>query len=97
MMMKASPRTTFEMIQPQIILGALKVLFDVPAGTAQLQAAGLGGGTVEMGQIIAIGFSIPRQPQPTHSNPEGVVEHSYSELWFATLQHDELLAYREIL
>src|SRR5208283_5017906 len=62
MMMKASPRTVFEMIQPQIILGALKVLFDVPAGAAQFQAAGLGGRSVEMGQVIVIGFGGPRRP-----------------------------------
>jgi len=50
MMMKASPRTAFEMIQSQIILGALKILFDVPAGAAQLQASGFGGRSVEIGQ-----------------------------------------------
>ena len=48
MMMKASPRAALEMVQPQIILGALEVLFDMPAGAAQFQAAGFGGGTVEM-------------------------------------------------
>src|ERR1039458_5546188 len=68
MMMKASPRAAFEMVQPQVVLGALKVLFDVPAGTAQFQAAGFGGGTVEMGQVIVIGFRIPRRP--VHHQPD---------------------------
>src|ERR1039457_4659418 len=62
MMMKASPRKALEMIQPQIILGALKILFDVPAGAAQFQAAGFGGRSVEMGQVIMIGFGVPRRP-----------------------------------
>src|SRR5208282_1175085 len=64
MMMKASPRTAFEMIQPQIILGALKVLLDVPAGATQFQAAGFGGRSMEMGQVIVIGFGVPRRPVP---------------------------------
>ena len=68
MMMKASPRAAFEMIQSQVILGALKVLFDVPAGAAQFQAAGLGGGSVEMGQVIVIGFGVPRRP--VHHPPD---------------------------
>jgi hypothetical protein len=62
MMMKASPRTTFEMIQPQIILGALIILFDVPAGAAQLQASGFGGRSVEMGQVVVTGFGVSRRP-----------------------------------
>ena len=36
--MKASPGTPLEMIQPQVILGTLEVLLDVPAGAAQFQA-----------------------------------------------------------
>src|ERR1700691_3909305 len=68
MMMKASPRTAFEMIQCQVILGALKVLFDVPAGAAQFQAAGFGGRTVEMGEVIVIGFGVPRRP--VHYQPD---------------------------
>src|SRR5579872_5359659 len=68
MMMKASPRAALEMVQPQVILGALEVLFDVPAGTAQFQAAGLGGGTVEMGQVIVIRLSVSRRP--VHHQPD---------------------------
>src|SRR5271157_2023961 len=68
MMMKPSPRAAFEMVQPQVILGALEVWFDVPAGTAQFQAAGFGGGTVEMGQGIVIGFRVPRRP--IHHQPD---------------------------
>src|SRR5208337_4869220 len=62
MMMKASPRTAFEVVQTQVRLGALEVLFDVPAGAAQFQAAGFGGRSVEMGQVIVIGFGVPRRP-----------------------------------
>src|SRR5208282_4809720 len=62
MMMKASPRTAFEVIQSQVIFGALEVLFDVPAGAAQFQAAGFGRRSMEMGQVIVIGFGVPRRP-----------------------------------
>src|SRR5271154_3983079 len=68
MMMKASPRTAFEMIQSQVILGALKVLFDVPAGAAQFQATGFGGWPVEVGQVIVVGFGITRRP--IHHQPD---------------------------
>src|SRR5208283_4895672 len=68
MMMKTSPRAAFEMIQSQVILGALKVLFDVPAGAAQFQAAGFGGRAVEMGQVIVVGFGVPRRP--VHHQPD---------------------------
>src|SRR5271169_2448875 len=68
MMMKASPSAAFEMIQAQVILGALKVLFDMPAGAAQFQAAGFGGRSMEMGQVIVIGFGVPRRP--VHHQPD---------------------------
>src|SRR5208337_743094 len=68
MMMKASPRATFEMIQSQVILGALEVLFDMPAGAAQFQATGFGGRAVEMGQVIVVGLGVPRRP--VHHQPD---------------------------
>src|SRR5579859_3909724 len=37
-MMKPAPRASFEMVQAQVIFGSLKILFHLPAGTAQLQA-----------------------------------------------------------
>jgi hypothetical protein len=49
MMMKAAPRTAFEMIQSQITLSALEVLFDVPARAAEFQATGFAGRPVKMG------------------------------------------------
>src|SRR5271156_2903797 len=68
MMMKASPRTAFEMIQSQVMLGALKVLFDVPAGAAQFQATGFGGRVVKMSQVVVIGLGVPRRP--VHHPPD---------------------------
>src|ERR1035437_2636660 len=68
MMMEASPRAAFEMVQSQVIFGALEVLFDVPAGAAQFQAAGFGGWSMEMGQVVVIGFGVPCRP--VHHQPD---------------------------
>src|SRR6266849_11174917 len=38
-MVKTAPRPAFKMIQAQVVFGTLEVLLDLPAGTAQLQAA----------------------------------------------------------
>ena len=62
MVMETSPGTAFKVIQAQVVLGALKVLFDVPAGAAQFQAAAFGGRSMEMGQVIVIGFGVPCRP-----------------------------------
>src|SRR5271157_1668583 len=67
MMMKTSPRAALEVIQSQVVLGALEVLFDMPSGAAQFQATGFGRWTVEMGQIIVIGFGAPSRP--VHHQP----------------------------
>src|ERR1039458_5555038 len=68
MMMEASPRAAFEMVQSQVIFGALEVLFDVPARAAQFQAAGFGGRSREMRQVIVIGFGVPARP--VHHQPD---------------------------
>lgn len=67
--MKSPPRAPLEMIQAQVILGALEVLFDVPAGAAQLQATGFGGWPMKMGQVIVIGFGITGRPVHHQPNP----------------------------
>jgi hypothetical protein len=53
-MMKTTPRSTFEVVQPQVILGALKVLFNVPAGTTQFQTASAPGRLLPMQQLQAL-------------------------------------------
>lgn len=62
MVMKASPRTALKVIQPQVILGALEVLFNAPAGAAQLQATGFGRAPMKMGQAVVIRFGIAGRP-----------------------------------
>jgi len=61
-MMEASPKAPFERIEPQVILGALVVLFDVPAGAAQFQAKSFGRRLVQVSQIVVIRFGIARRP-----------------------------------
>src|SRR5438132_12222234 len=68
MMMKTSPGASFEVIQAQIILGTLKVLFNMPARTTQLQAKRLGRRSVKVGQIIMIRLWIARWP--VHHPPD---------------------------
>ena len=67
-MMKSAPGATFVVIQTEVILAALEVLFDLPAGTAQAQATGGGRLSVQMGQvdIIRLGFVLgPVDHQPS--------------------------------
>src|ERR1700694_629730 len=67
-MMKSSPGATFVVIQTEVILAALEVLFDLPTGTAQAQATGHGRRLLQMGQvdIIRLGFIwAPLPPQPS--------------------------------
>ena len=65
--MKPSPRTTFEMIQAQVILRTLKVLFNVPAGPAQLQAKRFGWGAVKIGQATVSPYKVVWTPGATGS------------------------------
>src|SRR5438552_17386822 len=67
MMMKAAPGSALEVVQAQVILGALKVLLNVPAGTTQPQAAGPAGRLMKMGQdiMIRLGFA----GGPVHDQP----------------------------
>jgi hypothetical protein len=62
MMVKASPGTAFEMVQAQVGLRPLKVLFDVPAGTAELQASGFRRWSVKMSQVIMIRIGVSLRP-----------------------------------
>jgi len=61
-MMKTAPRSTFKVVQAQVILGALKVLFNVPAGTTQLQAARATGRAMEVRQVIMVRFLVATRP-----------------------------------
>ena len=58
MMMKTAPGTSLEVVQTQVILEALKVLLDMPARTAQFQAAGFRRGLVQVSQVIVIRFRV---------------------------------------
>ena len=68
MMVEASPKAPFEMIEPQIILRALVVLFDVPAGAAQFQALSFRRRPVQVSEIVVIRFGIA--PRPVHHEPD---------------------------
>src|SRR5205814_8185366 len=69
MMMEASPRTTLEVIQAQVILGALEVLLDGPAGTAQLQASRFRRGPVKVSRVIMIRLGVTGRPVHHQPNP----------------------------
>lgn len=69
MMMKTSPGTTFEVVQSQIIFGALEVLFNMPAGAAQPQAASFRRRPMEMRQVIVIRFGITCGPVDHQPDP----------------------------
>ena len=58
-MMEADPRTAFMVIQSQIGLAALKILFDRVAAPAQPQAAGLLRRPIQLGQVTVIGAASP--------------------------------------
>jgi hypothetical protein len=60
--MKPAPTAPLEMIQAQIGLSPLEILFDVPAGTAQAQNPRFLWGAVQMRQVIMIGLSIASGP-----------------------------------
>src|SRR3990172_12284290 len=68
-MMKAPPRAAFEVIQSQIIFGALKVLLNVPARAAQFQAAGLVGRLMKMRQVIMVGLRSTGGPVDDQPDP----------------------------
>src|ERR1039458_7446432 len=60
--MKPAPTAPLEVIQTQIGLAPLEILFDVPAGTAQAQHARLFWRFVQMRQVIMIRFGIASGP-----------------------------------
>src|ERR1019366_4348999 len=60
--MKPAPAAPLEMIQAQIGLPPLEILFDIPAGTAQAQHSRLLWRSVQMRQVIMIRFGIARGP-----------------------------------
>ena len=53
--MKPAPASPFKVVQAQVILGALEVLFDVPARAAQFQATRLGRRTMKVSEVVVIG------------------------------------------
>src|ERR1700682_5145584 len=67
MVMETSPGTAFKVIQAQVVLGALKVLLDMPTGTAQLQASRFGRRSVKMSQVIMIRLGVAGGP--VHHQP----------------------------
>jgi len=52
--MKAGPGAAFKVVESEVVFGALEVLFDVPAATAERQAARFGGWAVQVSQIVMI-------------------------------------------
>src|ERR1700719_4610991 len=54
--MKPAPASPFKVVQAQVILGALEVLFDVPAWAAQFEATRFGWRTMEMSEIEVVGL-----------------------------------------
>jgi hypothetical protein len=69
-MMKATPRPSFEMVQPQIVLGALQVLLNMPARATQSQAASFHRRPLEMGQVIMIRLGVAGSP--VHHQPSSL-------------------------
>src|SRR5216684_344232 len=61
-MMKPAPASPFKVIQAQVVLGALKVLFDVPTRAAQFQATRFGGRTMQVSEVVVIGLGVTRRP-----------------------------------
>ena len=55
-MVKPGPGAAFKMVEPEIVFGALEVLFDMPATAAECQATRFGGRTMQVGQIVVIRF-----------------------------------------
>ena len=48
MMMKTGPRTAFKMIEREVVLGSLEVLFDMPTTAAEGQTPRLGLGSMQV-------------------------------------------------
>src|ERR1700739_1217497 len=67
MMVKSAPTAAFEVVQPQVVFGPLKVLLNIPARATQAQTTGGRGRSIQMRQIIMVGlrFSLwPVRHQP---------------------------------
>ena len=67
MMMKTGPRTAFKMIEREVVLGSLEVLFDMPTTAAEGQTPRFGGWSMQVSQIVMIrfgGISWPSDHQP---------------------------------
>jgi len=61
-MMKTAPRPAFKVVQPQVVLGALQILFDRPAGTTQPQTASPAGRLMPVGQGVVIRLGLVGGP-----------------------------------
>src|SRR6266568_9230233 len=62
MVVKSSPASALVMVQPQIVLAALKILFDGPAPATQSQSPAFGGRLPEPGDINVIGIRLALWP-----------------------------------
>src|SRR2546427_4790424 len=62
MMVKPPPASAFVMVQPQIVLAALKILLDGPAPAAQAQRSALGGRLFEPSHIDVVGIRLALGP-----------------------------------
>jgi hypothetical protein len=62
MMMKAVPGAVFEMIESEVIFGALKIVFDRPATAAERQTKRFSALTMQMGEIAPVGLGGIRWP-----------------------------------
>jgi len=71
MVMKTRPGSAFKVVEAQIILGALEVLFDVPATATELQTEGFGGRAVLdwLGNSDTARPSLPASPPPARASP----------------------------
>src|SRR5882762_2449325 len=62
MVVKSPPASALVMVQTQIVLAALKILFDGPASATQSQSPAFGGRLPEPGDINVIGIRLALWP-----------------------------------
>src|SRR6266446_8755024 len=62
MVVKTSPASAFVMVQTQIVLAALKILFDGPAPATQSQSPAFGGRLPEPSDVNVIGIGLALWP-----------------------------------
>src|SRR5260370_12369100 len=85
-MMKPAPASPFKVIQAQVVLGALEVLFDVPARAAQFQATRFARRTMQVCEVVVIGLGVTGRPidhQPRSFRFVSVLAHAMLEIYLA--------------